>query len=471
MYNFIRKNLIFVILSLYFVLALILLFYVEGTGERGSGDSILHYLYAKYAINDIKLFFNHWAKPIYVLLAFPFAQFGIKGLMFFNIVLSLFTVYFTYKTAISLQLKNAIVSAIILICTPLYFTLLFSGLTEPLFAFVLISSTYLFIKERWIFGALLLSFLPFVRSEGLIFIGVFAFYLMLKKHWKYIPLLGVGHVFYAITGYFIYHDFLWIFNRIPYAKLSSTYGSGRLIHFVDQLYYVVGLPLYLLLCLGIFVIVFNTIKKKTNLFSEMFVLIFGGFLIYFVAHSLFWYLGIFNSMGLKRVLIAVAPFIAIISIMGLNTITEIQWIKNSIIKTIILWIFIIAIVLFPVSGNKAGINWNEDFSLTKEQHLAKEIADYIAVNQTKKSYFYYNPYLSEVLNINHFDVDLRKELRFSAIDSASTGDIIIWDSWFSFIENGISEETIVSQPTLEVVKSFKFKEEDNEIGFVILRKK
>src|SRR5690606_20495102 len=154
-----------------------------------------------------------------------------------------------------------------LICTPLYFTLLFSGLTEPLFAFVLIITTYLFINKRWIFGALLLSFLPFVRSEGLIFIGVFAFYLMLKKHWKYIPLLGVGHVFYAITGYFIYHDFLWIFNRIPYAKLSSTYGSGRLIHFVDQLYYVVGLPIYLLLCLGIFVIVFNAIKKKTNLFS------------------------------------------------------------------------------------------------------------------------------------------------------------------------------------------------------------
>ncbi|HRP59512.1 MAG TPA: hypothetical protein PK833_04395, partial [Vicingus sp.] len=65
----------------------------------------------------------------------------------------------------------------------------------------------------------------------------------------------------------------------------------------------------------------------------------------------------------------------------------------------------------------------------------------------------------------------RKELRFSAIDSASTGDIIIWDSWFSFIENGISEETIVSQPSLQVEKSFKFKEEDKEIGFVILRKK
>lgn len=469
MYNFIRKNLIFAVLSLYFVLALFLLFYIEGTGERGSGDSILHYLYAKYAINDIKLFFDHWAKPVYVFLAFPFAQFGIKGLMIFNILLSLFTVYFTYKTAISLQLKNAIVSAIILICTPLYFTLLFSGLTEPLFAFVLISSTYLFIKEKWLFGSILLSFLPFVRSEGLIFIGVFAFYLMQKKQWKSIPLLSVGHLFYALTGYFIYHDFLWIFNKIPYAKLSSTYGSGRLLHFVDQLFYVVGLPIYILLCIGIFVIVINTIKKKTNLFNEMFVLIFGGFFSYFVAHSLFWHLGIFNSMGLKRVLIAVAPLIALISIIGLNAITENLWIKNSIIKTIILWIFIIAVVLFPISGNKAGINWEDDFTLTKEQLLANEVADYLTVNKNK--YFYSNPYLSEVLNINHFNSTIRQELSFAAIENASVGDIFIWDSWYSIIENGISEETIVSEPTLQLVKSFKFKEEDKEIGFVILRKK
>lgn len=469
MYNFIRKNLIFAVLSLYFVLALFLLFYIEGTGERGSGDSILHYLYAKYAINDIKLFFDHWAKPVYVFLAFPFAQFGIKGLMIFNILLSLFTVYFTYKTAIQLQLKNAIVSAIILICTPLYFTLLFSGLTEPLFAFVLISSTYLFIKEKWLFGSILLSFLPFVRSEGLIFIGVFAFYLMQKKHWKYIPLLGIGHVFYAVTGYFIYHDFLWIFNKIPYAKLSSTYGSGKLLHFVDQLFYVVGLPIYILLCIGIFVIVINTIKKKTNLFNETFVLIFGGFFSFFVAHSLFWHLGIFNSMGLKRVLIAVAPLIALISIIGLNAITENLWIKNSIIKTIILWIFIIAVVLFPISGNKAGINWEDDFTLTKEQLLANEVADYLTVNKNK--YFYSNPYLSEVLNINHFNSTIRQELSFAAIENASVGDIFIWDSWYSIIENGISEETIVSEPTLQLVKSFKFKEEDKEIGFVILRKK
>lgn len=473
MHNFIRKNLIFIILSLYFVIAVIMLYYITGTGERGSGDSVLHYLYAKHAINDVSLFFNHWAKPIYVLLAFPFAQFGIKGLMFFNVVLALLTAYFTYKTSTTLQLKNAVLTAVVLICTPLYFTLIFSGLTEPLFALVLILSTYLFAKERWLFGSILLSFLPFVRSEGLIFLGVFAFFLLVRKKSIIIPFLGIGHLFYAITGYFIHHDFLWIFNRIPYAKLSSTYGSGRLFHFVDQFFYVVGLPIYVLFIIGIISIVYFCFRKKSNLMNETTIIILGGFFAYFVAHSLFWYLGIFNSMGLKRVLIAVAPFISIVSIVGFNSITENVWINNKKNKTIASWIIIITIILFPISGNKAGVNWKEDFSLTNHQIIANDVVNYLSdeVKDEPVNFIFSNPYLSEVLNINHFNSTFRKELNFSTIDSASMKDIIIWDSWYCVVENGITKEMIVSETSLKSVKTFLKNDNGKEIGFIVFKKK
>ena len=65
--------------------------FFDGTG--GSGDSIHHYLYAKYATAHPENFFNHWAKPLYVLLACSFAQFGFVGMKIFNALVALFTIF------------------------------------------------------------------------------------------------------------------------------------------------------------------------------------------------------------------------------------------------------------------------------------------------------------------------------------------------------------------------------------------
>ena len=80
-------------------------------------------------------------------------------------------------------IKQQIPLTIILIFTPTYYVLTFSGLTEPLFALILIIGTYLCAKEKHASASILISFLPFVRSEGLIILGVFGFYfiIVLKK--------------------------------------------------------------------------------------------------------------------------------------------------------------------------------------------------------------------------------------------------------------------------------------------------
>lgn len=472
MQNLLRKYSILVLLSLYFIAAIIILFNSNGTGENGSGDSVLHYLYSKYATTDFKLFLTHWAKPVFVLLSFPFAKMGIIGIKFFNIIVSLFTIFYTFKTAEALNYKNKLLGAIILIATPLYFSLTFSGLTEPLFALFTIFSTYLFIKNNYLFGAIILSFLPFVRSEGLILIGVFSFFLLLKKQWKYIPFIITGHVVYSIIGYFHYHDFLWIFNKIPYAQLSSTYGDGKLFHFVNQLFYVVGFPIYVLLVVGILKIIASYFTDKTAIFNATSILIFGGFLTYFIAHSLFWYLGIFNSMGLKRVLIAVAPLIALIALNGFNLLAENSLLKNNIIKKSISMVLIFSVVVFPFTSNKAALSWEKDFSLSVNQKLAKQVFEYLEKNEnlSNKKYIFSNPYLSEILGINYFDETVRQELTIENIQQSNSNDIIIWDNWFCIVENGISEEKIRSQSFLKEVKSFKTMEGNKEISYIIFVK-
>ena len=257
---------------------------------------------------------------MYVLLASPFARFGFTGIKVFNALTTLLTLFFTFKSAVYLKLKNPAVSVVILIFSPLYYILTFSGLTEPLFALFLSTVLYTVLRKKYITACIILSFLPFVRSEGLIIIGIFIVYLFMVKKWKMVPWLLSGHIVYAIAGFFVYHDLFWVISRIPYAHLSSTYGSGSLFHFTEQMMYVTGVPVYILCWTGVVGILWRSCRKEIT--PELLIFVFPGFLFYLAAHSLFWYLGIFNSMGLKRVLIGVMPFIAILSLYGYNFITE-----------------------------------------------------------------------------------------------------------------------------------------------------
>jgi hypothetical protein len=435
------KKPIYFILFLYAVICALTINNFNGTGD--SGDSIVHYLFARYAPYHPELFFDHWAKPVFVLLASPFAQFGFTGIKIFNSIISLTTLFFTYRTAVLLNLRNAILVPVIMMFSPLNYILTFSGLTEPLFALFCILGIYLCVKNRFIAAALLISFLPFVRSEGLIIIGVFILYFIYKKSWKVIPCLLAGSVTYSLAGYFAHHDILWVFTKIPYATLNSVYGQGGIFHFVEQLISLTGVPLYILFCVGVGATAFNSIRKK--LAAEETVLVFLGFGAFFVAHSLFWYLGIFNSMGLKRVLIGVMPMIAIITLQGFNLITEdlLQTVK--LIRKPVRIFLMVYILIFPFTPNPYSIHWREDMMLSNEQELAAEAAKSI-LKQSKINYpLYYNDhYLSVVFNVDDFDRSKCKKIFREYLSEMTKGDYIIWDNRFAEVESDIKKKELDS---------------------------
>lgn len=434
-----QRNFIYLILLFYLAAAGFCIGYFDGTGD--SGDSLMHYLFAKYAVVHPELYFDHWAKPMFVLLASPFAQFGFVGMKAFNTLVVAITIFFTYRCAQQLALKNTLLITGILIFSPLYFILTFSGLTEPLFALFTATGLYAILKDKLITGAVIISFLPFVRSEGLIIIGVFAVYYLIKNQWKALPYFAVGHILYSIAGYFVYGDLLWVFRKIPYAHLSSIYGEGTLTHFVEQLYYVVGAPIYVLFCLGFLSIIYKSAKMKTS--KELFILVFLSFCSFFLAHTLFWYLGIFNSMGLKRVLIAVMPLISIIALIGFNFLTdEILQTKKGI-RAIINYAIVLLIIAFPFTQNHAAVHWEKDLSLTKDQVIANDIANFIRVEiKGKHRFIFAHPYLNEALKIDPFDKNVKLELQKDVFNKVQQGDIIIWDSWFSVLERDISSESL-----------------------------
>jgi hypothetical protein len=443
-----------IILLLQAILYIIVLYLFDGTGD--SGDSVMHYLFAKHSFQHHELFFDHWAKPLFVLLASPFAQFSMLGMKLFNACVMLVCSAFTFKTIEKLRIENPGMGAIILICTPLTFVLTFSGLTEPLFATLLIASLYLFVSDRLLIGCITASLLPFVRSEGLIILGVIFIYLLARRELKRIPWLATGSIMYMLAGAIVKGNLLWVFTEIPYAQLESPYHQlysekGRIFHFIIQMNYVVGVPTYALFWIGVVSYIVNIRKIIFNL--NLTILVLGSFAAFFIAHSLFWYLGIFNSMGLKRVLIGIMPLIAIISLTGLNTVLSLAG-RSAILKKIVLPILLIVLLVFPFTSNPAAIHWEKDLNLASDQKLTLQIATFLQENSlSDRRMFYMHPYLSESLSLDWFDSSKRGNLNKEGINEIQSGDVVIWDNWFAVVEGGITEDYLLENESFSELHS------------------
>ena len=426
---------------LLFGIAIALLF--DGTGENG--DSVQHFLAAKYSWTHPELFFDHWSKPVFVLLASPWAQFGFIGIKIFQVLIVTATMWFTREICQHWKFHHAWIVILLLAFCPLYIILTFSGLTEPLFALGLVSGIYLSIKKEHSWSAFLISLLPFIRSEGLIIAGVFGLYFLYFRKWKALPLLAAGHLIFSAAGTVVHGDPLWVFNRIPYSNVGSPYGSGGAFHFIEQLPYVVGIPIFILFCIGLIRITIDLARKwQLNEFHFLVVL---NLLAFIGAHSVFWSFGIFNSMGLKRVLIGVIPLLAIVAFKGLEQLSDFRILKPKIRLTITASALLLCFV-FLFSKSPASIDWSTDLSLTQRQKGADFMAGLIRFDDELPRFFYNDPYLNIALNRDPFNRGQVIELNKGNYDLLSPGDLIIWDDWFSVTERQIQLEDLEGNSNL-----------------------
>jgi hypothetical protein len=437
----------------------------DGTGD--SGDAVQHFLYAKYAFDHPENLFNHWAKPLFTLVAAPFAQFGFIGIKIFNSLNAALTLYFTYRIAAHLRLPHAWLVVLILATCSQFFTLIFSGLTEHFSALLLVGVVYLFLRKEYLWATLIVSFLPFVRSEGLLLIGVTGLYLLAEKRWRVLPLLAVGHLVYSVAGWFVFHDFLWVFNRIPYAALSA-YGHGTWYHFVEKLYYGTGLPQYILWIFGILGSFFYFFDKKQTSrrkigtsyqYKRLFGLMLGYFFIILIAHSAFWYLGIFNSFGLLRVMNTVMPEFTLMALVGFNFLTDLfSGEKRGFgVQTLL----VTAIALMPFTRNPAAIFFPKMFVKTPDQVILSELSRDIKEKMPDYCVLYANPCVPFYLNCDPYTPSVSRN--FSHLNDTDLPEktVIVWDNIFSVLDNNISLDNLRQDVRFEEIRSWQ----STECGF------
>ena len=467
-YFFDSPMIFWLFLFLFFAAGLVLVFVANGTCDNG--DSTMHYQFARFAPWHPVLFFDHWAKPLYVLLACPASQFGIPGIKIFNLTLSTGTIFITWKVARIFQIKRSALVGVFMAFSPALLIYSLSGLTEPMFAFVLILCIYLYLSNVIASSVLVISFLPFVRSEGLMICGIFGVLLLLEKRFWLIPLLGVGHIVYGLVGVIFqaHNSVLWVFTAIPYAKFGSAYGKGPWGYFIFNLPAFTGWPLSILLGVGVMVGVVNALKfLRTQQGLREIILVYGCFLTYFLGHTSFWALGIFNSFGLMRVLIGVLPLMTLIEIRGLNIIDVIT---TGTFKQIIAFGAVASVVVFPFTKYNGAWKYKAQFCLGSEAVLQEEAVTYVKANHPDwKDYKYYfdNNYAAIALDMDYFD-STKVFRTYQIWAKPSPKSIVIWDDWYSAFEYRFPLESLKGNPNVKFVKEFEVKDPEGTVRVVNL---
>ncbi len=412
------------------------------TNTYDSGDSIKHYLFARYAPQHPLNYLNSWAKPLFTLLASGPAQAGFMGMKLFQCGVVALSAWLAYVVARALRLPAPELVIVFAYAAPDYFIIQFSGLTEPLFGLVLVGAVALAMTNRPGWSAALISWLPFVRSEGFILIGLWVIYLAWRRQWRFLPLLVLGYVLFSAVGAVVLNEPGWVFGRNPYATVS-VYGHGNWGHFVFSLPGLLGWVLLLLALVGGVRMLRDCLRpapRQRSLFSAELLLIYGSITVFIAAHTIFWALGLFYSFGLTRVLTVTTPLFALVALNGLSWLTT--GAHRPTTQRRIRWAVVAAVVLFPFLGTRQGFRWQRDFTRPPDQELAHNAADWIrkTYGQGARPLAYDFPYVALATQHDFFDTQARPYLSIRNVSQTATlavGTLVVWDNWYARTESNV----------------------------------
>jgi hypothetical protein len=329
------------------ILIILLILCWRTPGFFGGADNYNHFKMAADAFKFPKLFLNLWGKPVFVSIMSLPAQLGIGAVKISNVLIAFFTAILLKKTGDRLKIPNTNLLIVFTLFAPLYTALSCSSMTEILFSFILVLSTYLFSAHKYQLGAIVMSLIPFARLEGfgiLLFVGL---YLLIQRKWLAAVLLISGTAIFSLIGSWVFDSFFWIIEQWPHpADSSETYGKGSLFYFVQNIPHLLGWPIATLFGLGLFTF-FTRFKISKNSKSLTVLLMIAIIGLYISAHSYLWWQGKGGSAGLLRVLGGILPYMSFIALLGWNQLAS-RFLKSNFVRTPIQLAFSVFLILYAV---------------------------------------------------------------------------------------------------------------------------
>ena len=394
----------------------------------GGQDSWNHYLFARWCFKHPELMLDLWAKPFFTILAAPFAQFSIHAVYMLNMIATLGAAWMTYLTGRKLGMRNPWTLILLVGLQPVVLANVYSALTEPTNALVLSIILYLFASHRFKTALIVASFLPLVRSEGLVMIGCIVPYVISRKQWKSLYWLFSGTVVFAILGALITKEWDYFLTHNPYIKFEKEGvfdpGHGSFLHYIESQRYITGIWITILIVFALFLCiqyVIQRLKNKTpHEMSQLLLWLWLPlFLGYGFVHSFIWWTGTMGSHGLHRVFMAVAPVSALIAQFSIHRMMsyDVRLINISLKVLTSLGCFFIA---FPGAQMPYPWKWNSNAPIQGfpgNQNLEK------AFNFIDSAGYQHLPLVHQIPQIN-VKRDLDPFFNLSNLQEAST--FYIW---------------------------------------------
>lgn len=429
------------------------------------GDGIMHFFYSQASWEQTELFLHHWGKPFFILVSSPFAQFGFNGIVVFNILVFTSTVLIGFNI-----LQKFGVSVWIQLLFPLILLIphdvtdtIFGGLTEPLFNLATIGSLYLLLEKKYLWFAILVSLMPFMRSEGQLPVVLALMLLVYNKSYKYIPFLFFGFIVYSVVGIFVYNDFWWYFTKSAYSMDNDIYGKGTWSHYLLSYKNYLGNPAVYILILGIPSMLVLAFKKRwKDLQLEWAFYAYGIFTGVLVLHSYFWATGQNGSLGLTRIATQGMPIFVLLHLYYISRFALFNHIIAKVVYGVFALIMAITLITTKIYPQKLTPFDKQVVGAAKYLEFFKE--------KENKIYFHFplfvfaygeNPFSADRQCVFHTSADLGREIK----TLFKPGDLIIRDSHFGPAEANLPLVEINKYPELVKVREFISSEQvDDKYG-------
>lgn len=403
-------------------------------------DSGYHFLFARWGWHYPYMMVGVWQRPLFTFLySFP-AMLGHQAARLFTVAICVATAWHTWKLAQDLKLERSWLAVPLIFLQPSFFVLYPDLLTETLFALVFVIALRLHTRGRVRLGMIVASLLVMARPEGF-FIGVlWGVWILFDKRastvfWRRIPwslLLAVGSFIWWLAAYVITRDPLFIKNNWPSDWHEGVYGSAHIWSYPARLPEMVGGLLLVPFLVGLFLL----LKRR-----EHFTLT-TSFLTPFLLHTVFWAFGQVGEAGYPRYMVSVAPAMALITLVGWNTLAgrfpQLPAQIRLATASIVLLISAALCVLYL-----DGMPWPRDGWAIKDMHEwfqqnKRPVTKLVWSHATMSALFHdvdmtTRPYLTK-------DRDANRKM----LQEMPSGTLIFWDgeigpNWYSLTEHDFED--------------------------------
>lgn len=295
-------------------------------------DELTHFLISRGVWSDAKELWDPWSRPGRNIMQVLPSYFGLTAARVWTLALAGLAIWLTGREGKRMGMKGLAVLPLLVGFQWWFPELSYPVLTQTPFMLVWIAGVFFAMRERWVWAALCWGFLPLVRHEGIALSGLWGLWVIFgpggfARHlakgkwkearaafpqavvlgfWTLVPLIVMNVASGLTRG-------SWPVMMLFEAKPTDFYGSGPLWLYLQHLLVGAGLPVVVLMLMGIW-------AGWRHFDWKM--LLWGTYPAYLALHSFIYWKGLFASGGYYHFIMPMAPFVGLLALRGWNGLRE-----------------------------------------------------------------------------------------------------------------------------------------------------